>query len=122
MSGNRRTRNTGTRLVLAKPEQQPVPHASKLNFERAAREFAQWRTVPEDERSPAPAWWWQPAFEVRDLQELMPPLWCHRLELPLSSTYANGAAVLIATLADQTSLSWSDEFPCKIERKTNSEE
>jgi hypothetical protein len=99
-----------------------MPQASKLNFKRAAREFAQWRTVPEDERSPAPAWWWQPAFEVRDLQELMPPLWCHRLELPLSSTYANGAAVLIATLADQTSLSWSDEFPCKIERKTNSEE
>jgi hypothetical protein len=32
--------------------------------ERAAREFAQWRAVPDDERSPAPAWWWQPAIDV----------------------------------------------------------
>jgi hypothetical protein len=38
--------------------------AAKFQFERAAREFAQWRAVPEDGRSPAPAWWWQPAFEV----------------------------------------------------------
>ncbi|HMH97552.1 MAG TPA: hypothetical protein VK577_13355 [Bradyrhizobium sp.] len=28
--------------------------AARLQFERAAREFAQWRAVPEDERSPAP--------------------------------------------------------------------
>ena len=49
-------------------------------------------------------------------QEEMPPLCSIRLELPLSSTYADGAAVLIATLADQTSLPWPDEFPRKIER------
>jgi hypothetical protein len=41
---------------------------------------------------------------------------CDRLELPLSSTYAAGAAILMATLADQTSLPWPDEFPRKIER------
>jgi hypothetical protein len=92
-----------------------MPQTSKLNFERAAREFAQWRAVPETERSPAPAWWWQPAFELRNLQEVMIPLWCYRLELPLSSTYAAGAAVLLATLSDQTSLPWPDEFPRKIE-------
>jgi hypothetical protein len=80
------------------------------------REFAQWRAVPADERSPAPAWWWQPAFEVVAQQEEMPPLCSIRLELPLSSTYADGAAVLIATLADQTSLTWPDEFPRKSER------
>jgi hypothetical protein len=45
----------------------------------------------------------------------MPPLWCHRLELPRSSTYAAGAAVLMATLVDQTSLPWPDESR-KIER------
>jgi hypothetical protein len=37
------------------------------------------------------------------------------------STYAAGAAVLIATLADQTSLPWPDEFPRKIEREIKSE-
>ena len=46
----------------------------------------------------------------------MPPLWCHRMELLLSSTYAAGAVVLLATLVDQTTLPWSDEFPRKIER------
>ena len=90
--------------------------AAKFQFERAVREFSQWRAVPADERSPAPAWWWQPAFEVAGQQEEMPPLWCHCLELPLSSTYAAGAAVVMATLVDQTALPWPDEFPGKIER------
>ena len=84
--------------------------AAKIQFERAVREFAQWRAVPAGERSPAPAWWWQPAFEVVAQQEEMPPLCSIRPELPLSSTYAAGAAVLIATLSDQTSLPWPDEF------------
>jgi hypothetical protein len=57
-----------------------------------------------------------PAFEVVAQQEEMPPLCSIRLELPLSSTYADGAAVLIATLADQTSLTWPDEFPRKSKR------
>ena len=87
---------------------------AKCQFERVVREFAPWRTVPEDERSPAPAWWWQ--LEVVAQLEEMPPLCSIRLELPLSSTYADGAAVLIATLADQTSLTWPDEFPRKSER------
>jgi hypothetical protein len=96
--------------------------AAKLQFERAVREFSRWRAVPEDQRSPAPAWWWQPAFEVREQQEEMAPPWCQRLELPLSSAYAAGAAVLMAALADQTSLPWSDEFPRKIERPNKPEE
>ena len=85
--------------------------AAKFQFERTAREFSDWRAVPESERSPAPAWWWQPAFEVRELQEVMIPLWCYRLELPVGSTYAAGAAALMASLADQTSLPWPDELP-----------
>jgi hypothetical protein len=87
--------------------------AAKLQFERAAREFAQWRAVPEDERSPAPAWWWQPAFEVAGKQEDLAPQECRHLELPLSSTYAAGATLPMATLADQMSLPWPDEFPRK---------
>jgi hypothetical protein len=39
------------------------------------------------------------------------------LQLPVGSTYAAGAAVLMATLADQTSLPWPDEFPRKIRRE-----
>jgi hypothetical protein len=88
--------------------------AARLQFERVAREFAQWRAVPEDERSPAPAWWWQPAFAVARQQEEMAPQWCHHLELPLSSTYAAGASRLMQALADQTLLPWPDEFPRKI--------
>jgi hypothetical protein len=95
--------------------------ALKMQFERAAREFAQWRAVPESERSLAPAWWWQPAFEAREQQERMSPLWCFRLELPLSSSYAAGAAVLMAALADQTSLPWPDEFPRKIKKDADKE-
>ena len=79
--------------------------AAKFQFERTAREFAQWRAVPEDERSPAPAWWWQPAIEVVAQHEGMGALLCYRLQLPVDSTYAAGAAVLMATLADQSSLS-----------------
>jgi hypothetical protein len=96
--------------------------AAKFQFERAVREFSRWRAVPEDERSQAPAWWWQPAFEVREQQDEMPPVWCHRLELPLSSTYAAGAAVLMAALANQTSLPRADEFPRKIERAEKPED
>jgi hypothetical protein len=95
--------------------------AAKLQFERAVREFFRWRAVPESERSPAPAWWWQPAFQVVAVQDEMPALWCHRLELPLSSTYAAGAAVLMASLAGQ-SLPRSDEFPRKIERDDKPED
>jgi hypothetical protein len=91
--------------------------AVKFNFERVVREFAQWRAIPEKERSPAPAWWWQPAYELREQQEPMAAPSCLRLELPVGSTYAAGAAVLLASLADQTSLPWPDEFPQKIERE-----
>jgi hypothetical protein len=90
--------------------------AAKLQFERTAREFAQWRAVPEADRSPAPAWWRQPAMEVVAQHEGMGALMCYRLQLPVGSTYAAAAAVLMATLADQTSLPWPDEFPRKIRR------
>jgi hypothetical protein len=53
---------------------------------------------------------------VTKLEE-MGALLCYRLQLPVGSTYAAGAAVLMATLADQTSLPWPDEFPRKIKRE-----
>jgi hypothetical protein len=91
----------------------PMHSAAKFQFERVVHEFAQWRAVPEAQRSPAPSWWWQPAFEAREQPEEMPPIRRHHLELPIGSTYATGAAVLIP---------WPDEFPRKIERAHKSEE
>ena len=37
------------------------------------KEFSRWRSGPENERSEALAWWWQPALEVVTQQEQMPP-------------------------------------------------
>jgi hypothetical protein len=88
--------------------------AAKLQFERAVVEFALWRTVAEDERSPAPAWWWQPALQVAEHPEEMPALSCDRLELPKGATYAAGAKVLMAPIITQTSQPWADEFPRKL--------
>ena len=87
--------------------------AAKLQFERTAREFSDWRSVPEEDRSAAPAWWWQSAIEVVAQREELPVLICYRLEIPVGSTYAAGASVLMAALAAQTSLPWPNEFPRK---------
>jgi hypothetical protein len=84
--------------------------AANVQFERAVREFAGWREVPEQERSPAPAWWWGPAIEVLGIQQAMPADWSARLELPDGATYADGAAVFLNSLAGQTSLPWPGDF------------
>ena len=87
--------------------------AANVQFERAVDEFVRWRAVPEDERSPAPAWWWGPAFEVLGVQQPMPADWCASLELADSATYADGAEIFLKYLADQTSLPWPGDFPRK---------
>ena len=46
--------------------------AANVQFERAVDEFVRWRAVPEQDRSPAPAWWWGPAFEMLGVQQPMP--------------------------------------------------
>jgi hypothetical protein len=84
-----------------------------LSFERIVHEFARWRAVPEPERSPAPAWWWGPAFEVPGVQQPMPAAWCASLELPERATYADGAGIFLKCLAGQTSLPWPGDFPGK---------
>ena len=85
--------------------------AADVQFERLVHEFARWRAVPERVRSPAPAWWWGPAFELRDTQQPMPVAWCESLDLPDQATYADGAKVFLESLAGQTSLAWPDSFP-----------
>ena len=85
--------------------------AAEVQFERAVREFVRWRAVPEPARSPAPAWWWGTAFELRDMRQPMPQAWCASLELPDGATFADGAQVFLGSLVDQTSLPWPDDFP-----------
>ena len=87
--------------------------AANVQFERAVDEFVRWRAVPEQARSPAPAWWWGPAYEVRGVQQPMRGAWCASLKLPENATYADGAAVFLGLLAGQTSLPWPGEFPSK---------
>jgi hypothetical protein len=77
--------------------------AVNVQFERAVGEFVRWRAVPEDERSPAPAWWWGPAFEILSLQQPM--------ELANGASYTAGAEVFLHSLEDQISLPWPDDFP-----------
>jgi hypothetical protein len=85
--------------------------ATNVQFERAVREFIRWRAVPEQSRSPAPAWWWGTAFELHEVDLPMPDAWCASLELPVGATFATGAQVFLRCLADQTSLPWPGGFP-----------
>lgn len=93
--------------------------AASLQFERAVHEFVRWRAVPEEHRSPAPAWWWGPAFEMRGGQQPMPAEWCSSLELPPGATYGDGAGIFLKSLAGQTSLPWPDDFPRKTEHSNS---
>ena len=77
--------------------------AAKLQIEKMACEYSQWRSVPENERSPAPTWWWAPAMKVVSQREEMTELSCYRLELPIGSTYAAGAVVLMSLLGKRPS-------------------
>ncbi len=85
--------------------------AANVQFERAVREFARWRAVGEQDRSPAPAWWWGPAFEVLAEPQRMPADWCACLELSDGATYADGARVFLGSLAGQTHPAWPSAFP-----------
>jgi len=84
---------------------------ANVQFERAVDEFVRWRGVPEQERSPAPAWWWGSALDVLGVQRPMPAAWCASLELADSATYSDGAEVFLKCLAHQTTLPWPGDFP-----------
>ena len=84
---------------------------SNVQFERALGEFAKWRAIPEQARSPAPAWWWGTAIELRDVTRPMPRQWCEGLQLAEGATYADGARFLLHLFADQRALPSADGFP-----------
>ena len=87
--------------------------AASLQFERVMDELVLWHAVPEDERSPAPAWWWGPAMAVRDAHEPMRHEWCCELGLGVGSSFAEGTHALLTLFAEQTSPTWPDHFPRK---------
>jgi hypothetical protein len=89
--------------------------AARLQFERLIGEFVRWRQVPEDARSPAPAWWWGPAMELRNDTQPLPVEWCVDLGLPDQATFAAGAEVFLRAFDGQTSLPWPNDFPRKTE-------
>ncbi len=91
--------------------------AANLQFERIVNEFVRWREVPDDARSPAPAWWWGPAFEVLGLKDPLPAEWCASLGLPADATYTDGAGVFLKSIAGQTQPPWPDHFPRNPERR-----
>ena len=89
--------------------------AARLQFERMIGEYARWRAVAEKDRSPAPAWWWGPAMELRNAPQPLPAEWCAGLGLPSRATYAAAAEIFLRTFAEQTLLPWPYDFPSKTE-------
>ncbi|MCC8968288.1 hypothetical protein H8A95_39850, partial [Bradyrhizobium sp. Pear76] len=63
---------------------------------------------------PAPAWWWGPAFEMRDATESLPSTLSYQLRLPDGASFAEGASVLRRTLAGQDIVPWPYEFSRKV--------
>jgi hypothetical protein len=99
-----------------------MQQAVKFQFSRAVQEYADWRAVEDNRRSPGASWWWSSALAVMDEQESMPPGWCRALELPAGSSFAAGARLFLNAIAEQKSLPWPDEFPRMPERQEQADE
>jgi hypothetical protein len=89
--------------------------AAVLQLERMIGEYNTWRAVPEKERSPAPAWWWGSAMELRASSQPLPAEWCAQLGLPDRATYASAADIFLGAFAGQTAVPWAHDFPGKAE-------
>ena len=96
-----------------------VHPAAKFQFGRAVHEYARWLAVAENNRSQAPAWWWSPAFAVRDSQAPLSPDWSQMMGLPDGASYADAAGVLLHALGDQIFLPWPEEFPQRYRQTIN---
>jgi hypothetical protein len=86
-------------------------HAANIQFERIVGEYARWRAIHEEDRSPAPGWWWGPAFEALGVNQPMSAECCANLQLPVSATCADGAGIFLRALGDQKFLPWPGDFP-----------
>jgi hypothetical protein len=87
--------------------------ALTIQFERAVNEYARWQAVPAEDRSDAPAWWWDTTLASVDETATMPVEWCATLGVADESTYAEGAEVFRDTLLRQTYMPHSGNFPRK---------
>jgi len=85
--------------------------AAKFQFRRAIEEYARWLAVDQSERSPAPAWWWAPAFAMREELSEIPPQWAEMMGLPPAATFADAAGLFLQAMAGQTFQPWPEEFP-----------
>jgi hypothetical protein len=88
--------------------------ALTFQFERVVNEYAQWQAVPAEDRSDAPAWWWDIVLVAVDEPSTMPAEWCATLGLADGSTYAEGAEVFRNTLVGQTYMPQTGNFPRKF--------
>ena len=89
--------------------------AAVLQLERMIGEYNTWRAVPEQVRSPAPAWWWGSAMDLRASSQPLPAEWCVLLGLPDRATYASAADIFLGAFAGQTTVPWPYDFPRKAE-------
>ncbi|KAA0076672.1 hypothetical protein [Tardiphaga sp. P9-11] len=85
--------------------------AAKFQFERAIKEYARWIAIGENERSPAPGWWWGSAFPLRDEPDVLPTDWSAPMGLPDGARYADAAGLFLAALAGQHFQPWPEDFP-----------
>jgi hypothetical protein len=94
-----------------------IMHQAKLiEFERMATEFAAWRAVEDEQRSPAASWWWGPAMALRHQRDPLPPQDCRRFALPQGASFADAADKVMAHLASQRSLASAADFPRRRRR------
>lgn len=92
-----------------------MPPALSFQFERAVREYAVWRAVPDHERSPAPAWWWATALALRNDPQVLPAEFALPLELAHTATCGDAAQLLLDAFEGQTARPWPNEFPRKYQ-------
>ena len=90
--------------------------AARLQFERMIGEYARWRAVPEKERSPAPAWWWGPAMELRaSSQQLSRRNGAPSSDCPIGRRMLPRRTSSSGLSRDRRLLPWPYDFPRKTE-------
>ena len=85
--------------------------AARLQYDRLIAEYQRWMAVAEEDRSPAPGWWWGPAMAWREMPAGLPGDFAQRLGLPEGAGHAQAAQLFLDALAGQTALAWPEQFP-----------
>lgn len=88
-----------------------------FTFARIAREFEQWRAVPEGKRSDAPGWWWGPSLALRHEPATLPDDQAAMLGLAKGAPYGAAAGAILEAISTQKMQPWPDDFPEKYSPK-----